>query len=521
MSDHAAKPTNPILVSSVVSIAAFMEVLDTTVASVALAHIAGSLGASTDESTWVLTSYLVANGIVLPLSGWLSDLMGRKNFFILCIVGFTLTSFLCGISTSLPMLIVFRLLQGLTGGGLQPSQQAIIKDSFPAEKLGMALALTGLTTLLAPILGPVLGGYISDNYSWRWIFLMNVPIGIVAAILVNTLVVDPPTAQKKKVDSVDYIGLSLIALGIGALQLVLDKGQQEDWFNSSFIILCTIIAVLALIVAIIWLWRQKNPVVDLKLLSIPSFGLPCLMLFFVGVALYASSTLLPMLVQANFGYDATTSGFVLSPSGIALIFIMPIAGKLVNIVQARHLISFGMLATAFGMWATGLITPQTDYNTFLLMRILQMVGLPFLFVSASTLAFSKISPENSSNASAIISLSRNLGGSFGIAMVTNITVRNQQVNQTYLAQHLTYADPGYNTALSSYTNAIMGLGVPHDQAATAAMGKIYQELLHQASILAYRDAYNFVAFTLVVLAVVALFMSDNDPHKKGGSGMAH
>ncbi|HEY3424694.1 MAG TPA: DHA2 family efflux MFS transporter permease subunit, partial [Negativicutes bacterium] len=235
MANDAVKPAiSPLLISTAVSLAAFMEVLDTTIANVALSHIAGSLGASSEESTWVLTSYLVANGIILPLSGWLSSLMGRKNFFIICILGFTLTSFLCGIATSLPMLIVFRLLQGLTGGGLQPSQQAIIKDSFPPEKLGMAFAITGITTVLAPILGPTLGGLITDNFSWRWIFFMNVPVGLLAAFLVNVLVVDPPSARKQKVDTIDYIGLSLIALGLGALQIVLDKGQQEDWFDSTF-----------------------------------------------------------------------------------------------------------------------------------------------------------------------------------------------------------------------------------------------------------------------------------------------
>jgi DHA2 family multidrug resistance protein len=419
------------------------------------------------------------------------------------------------------MLITFRLLQGLTGGGLQPSQQAIIKDSFPPEKLGMAFAITGLTTVLAPILGPVLGGYITDNYSWRWIFFMNVPVGILATILIKSLLVDPPTAQKKDVGPIDYIGLSLIALGLGALQIVLDKGQQEDWFSSAFIMTFSIIAALGLIIAVLWLWRQKDPVVDIRLLAIPSFGLPCFMMFFVGLALYASSTLLPMVVQTNFGYDATMSGLVLSPSGIAIILVMPLAGKLVNVVQARYLISFGMLATAFGMWYTGLVTPQTDYNTFVLMRILQMVGVPFLFVSASTLAFSEISPEKSSNASAIISLVRNLGGSIGISTVTSIVVRQQQIQQTNLVQHLTSADLGYRSALASYTNTIMGLGMPPAQASTTALGQIYQQLIQQASILAYRDAHNFVAVALAILAVLALLMPGNDPHKKGDPGITH
>ncbi len=521
MNSPAANSVNPLLVSAVVSIAAFMEVLDTTIANVALSYIAGSLGAGSEESTWVLTSYLVSNGIVLPLSGWLSALMGRKNFFIACILGFTVTSFLCGVSTTLPMLIVCRLLQGLAGGGLQPAQQAIIKDSFPPEKLGMAFAITGITTVLAPILGPTLGGYITDNYSWRWIFFMNVPVGLLAAFLVKALVQDPPSARKQEVGSIDYIGLGLIALGLGALQIVLDKGQQEDWFDSSFILFFACISAAGLILAVLWLWRQKQPVVDLKLFGIPSFGMPCIMMFFVGFALYGSTTLLPMLVQTNFGYDATLSGLLLSPGGIAVLVMMPVVGKLVNKIQAKYLIAFGMLANAVGMLATASITPQTDYATFVMVRILQTLGLPFLFIPVSTLAFSKITPEKSSNASAIISLMRNLGGSIGIALVTNKLVHSQQIQQANLVQHLTAADPGYRSTLSTYTQAIANLGIPSSQASTTAMGQIYQELIHQASILAYRDAYNFVAAMLIVLGIAALFMPGNELQKKGAPAGSH
>ncbi|WP_371381032.1 DHA2 family efflux MFS transporter permease subunit [Sporomusa aerivorans] len=521
MSDAAPTVANPLLVSTVVSLAAFMEVLDTTIANVALSHIAGSLGASSEESTWVITSYLVANGIVLPLSGWLSALMGRKRFFIFCILGFTLTSFICGISNSLGMLIVARLLQGLAGGGLQPMQQAIIKDSFPPEKLGMAFAITGITTVLAPILGPLLGGYITDSYSWRWIFFINVPVGLLAAFLVKLMVQDPPSAQKQNIGSVDYIGLGLVAIGLGALQIVLDKGQQEDWFDSSFIVFFAAIAAIGLILAVFWLLEQKNPIVKLRLFAIPSFGMPCIMIFFVGFALYSSATILPMLVQANFGYDATLSGLVLSPGGIVTLFMMPVAGRLVTVIQSKYLISFGMLVTALGMWAAGLVTPETDYYTFVLVRILQVIGLPFLFVPASTLAFSKISPENSNDASAIVSLMRNLGGSIGIALVTNQLIHSQQAEQANLVQHLTAADPGYSSTLAAYTQIFINMGVPASQAATDAMGKIYQELLHQASILAYRDAYNFVALVCVVLGIIALFMPGNPLKKKNAPAAAH
>ena len=512
--EKKAAEGSPMLVSVVVSMAAFMEVLDTTIANVALASMAGALGASSEESTWVLTSYLVANGIVLPLSGWLSGLMGRKNFFIACIIGFTFASFMCGIANSLPMLIGFRLLQGLAGGGLQPSQQAIIKDSFPPEQLGKAFAITGITTVLAPILGPSLGGYITDEWSWRWIFFMNVPVGLAAAFFANLLVHDPPSARKRDVGTVDYIGLSLVALGLGALQIVLDKGQQEDWFSSSFILIFSGISVAGLLLAVFWLLQQKEPIVKLQLFTRASFAMPCVMLFFVGFSLYSSAALLPMLVQSNYGYTATLSGLVLSPGGAVTLLMMPVVGQLVTRVQARYLIALGMLLSAVGMWVSGLVTPQTDYATFVLVRMMQTVGIPLLFVPAGTLAFMEVSAEDSSNASAITSLMRNLGGSIGISLVTSQMIQSQQIQQAQLVQCLSPANPGYAGTLAAYVQHYTAAGVPAIQATNAAMGKIYQELVHQSSILAYRDAYNFVAGILAVLAILALFMPGNPLPKK-------
>lgn len=501
---------NPMIVSVAVSLAAFMEVLDTTIANVALASIAGSLGATSNESTWVLTSYLVSNGIVLPLSGWLSRVFGRKNFFILCILGFVLTSFLCGISTSLGMLIVCRLFQGLTGGGLQPSQQAIIKDAFPPSKLGMAFAITGITTVIAPIIGPVLGGYITDNFSWRWIFFINIPVGLLAAFLVNLLVEDTVESKKQAVGSIDYIGLSMIVIGLGALQIVLDKGQQEDWFGSNFIILFAAASAIALLGAIIWLWEQKNPIIDLKLFKNKSFSMACLMIFFVGVTLYSSAALMPMMVQSDFGYNATLSGFVLSPSGVTTILLMPVIGRLTGVIQAKYLICAGMLMNAFGMIMTGTISPQSDYEMFVFVRILQTLGLPFLFVPCGTLAFQKITAAHSSNASAVFSLMRNLGGSIGIALAASFVARCQQINQAWLVDKLSYADTGYQAALSHYRAALSNMG--NYTAQNMALGKIYQELQHQASILAYRDTYHAIAIILIVLAVIALFMPKNITH---------
>lgn len=497
---------NPYLVAIIVSLAAFMEVLDTTITNVSLSHIAGSLAASQDESTWVLTSYLVANGIVLPLSGWLSGVMGRKNFFMLCIGGFTAASFACGIATSLPMLIGFRLLQGLAGGGLQPTQQAIIMDSFPPEKRGTAFGITGITMIAAPILGPTLGGFITDNYDWRWIFFMNIPVGILAFFLVGRLVEDPPHAKAKGLLSIDYIGLSLVALGLGAFQIVLDKGQEEDWFSSHFILLFAGISAVCLIAGVIWLLRQKDPIIDLRLLQNPNFGLSCIMIFFVGFALYGGSTLLPLLLQSQFGYDATLAGLVLSPGGMAVIFLMPIAGKLVGKIQAKYLIAFGMFMLSFGMWATTHVTPQLNYQSFVIMRILQVVGLPFLFVPTSTMAFATIPKEKSSKASALYALMRNLGGSVGISILLSYVTRHEQMHQTLLASHLSPAEGAYRGMLSHYTSSALSLGASHAMAVKDSMGKIYMELLSQATMLAYRDVFQLVSVLVFILGLVALAM---------------
>ena len=504
---QAAPAARPYLIAVVTSLAAFMEVLDTTIVNVSLSHIGSNFAASPNESTWVLTSYLVANGIVLPLSGWFASVIGRKNYFLLSIAGFTAASFACGMSTSLPMLIVFRLLQGLTGGGLQPMQLSIVMDAFPPEKRGTAFAITGMTMIVAPIFGPTLGGLITDSFSWRWIFFMNVPIGMLAIFLVNRVVEDPLHAQAKGLLSIDYIGLSLVVLGIGALQVVLDKGQEEDWFGSDFIVAFSSISVISLSAAIIWLLRQKEPIIDIRLLANRSFGLACLMIFFMGFILYSCSTLLPLLVQSQFGYDATLAGFMLSPSGLALIFLMPFAGKLANKMQPHYLIAFGMLTIGAGMLLTATqVTPQTSFQTFVILRTAQVIGLPFLFIPCSTLAFSNIPLEKSNKASALYSLLRNLGGSTGISIMASYVSRHEQSHQSSLGEHLTASNSAYRALLSHYTDTIMGLGAPHTQAYAAAVGRLYQQLLGQASILAHCDASRFLGVIAFALAFIALLM---------------
>ena len=509
------KTYNPWLIAIVTSLAAFMEVLDTTITNVSLSHIAGTLGASQDESTWVLTSYLIANGIVLPLSGWLSGVFGRKKFFMLCIAGFTLASFACGVSNSLSMLILFRLVQGLAGGGLQPMQQAIVIDAFPPEKRGMAFGLTGITMVVAPILGPTLGGYITDNFSWQWIFLMNVPVGIIALLLVAKMVEDNEHSKAKTgIISVDYIGLGLIAIGLGTLQIVLDKGQQEDWFSSNFIMSFAIISFVCLSFAIFWLLKQNNPLVDLRLMKQRSFGLSCMMMFFVGFSLYGGSVLLPTLTQSEYGYDATLAGFVLSPGGLFVILLMPISGKIVNIVPSRYLVALGMALTATGMFLTSKFSPQTDLYTFIFMRNIQVIGLPFLFIPISSLAFMNIPKDKSSNASAIFAMSRNLGGSVGISIMSSYVSRHQQIRQSILSANLNDVNIGYKNLLSSYINNAAVHGENIISATKTAMGRIYTDLLHQSSILAFSDAFYVNSIMMATLVFVAFLMPLNTPHNK-------
>lgn len=507
-------PVSAWLVAIVVSLATFMEVLDTTITNVSLSHIAGTLAASQEESTWVITSYLVANGIALPLSGWLAGVFGRKRFFMLCIAGFTIASFACGAATSLGELIVFRVIQGLAGGGLQPMQQAIILDAFPPEKRGTVFGITGITMIVAPILGPTLGGLITDNYSWRWIFFINLPVGLFALYMVGKLVSDPIHARAKGLLHLDGIGIGLIALGIGCLQVMLDKGQQDDWFDSNFIISMAAISACSLVGAAFWLLRQEDPVVDLRLLKDRSFGLAMVLIFFTGFALYGSSALLPLMVQSQFGYDATLAGMILSPGGLALIFLMPLTGKLIARVEARYLIAFGFTLMTIGMVYTSTVTPQTDYATFVTMRIVQVLGLPFLFIPTSTLAFSHIPREKSSKASALFSLGRNLGGSMGIAITSSYITRHAQMRQQSLTGRLVPGDAVYESTLTQLKAGFIAHGATAADATFLAMARLYRELLHQASILAYSDTFLFMAGLLSVGGVLTVLLPANELHRK-------
>ncbi len=512
---------NPWIVAFIVSIVAFMEVLDTTITNVSLSHIAGSLGATNEESTWVLTSYLVANGIILPISGWLANVIGRRQYFMLCIIGFTGASFACGSATSLPMLVLFRLIQGLAGGGLQPTQQAIILDAFPPEKRAAAFAVTGVTMVLAPIIGPTLGGLITDNFSWRWIFYINVPVGIIAFFLVSRVVHDQPHTMARGFKNIDYIGLSLVSLGLGSLQMVLDRGQIEDWLHSNFIIFLMAISAACIVTAVIWILRREDPIIDIRLFKDRGFGLSFILIFITGFFLYSSAVMLPILLQTQFYYDATLAGLVLSPGGVAAICLMPISAKLLTKIQAKYIVILGFLLCSFGMFNSSLITPSTDYDTFVFIRITQILGIPFLFIPLSIIAFKNIHKEQNNKASALYSMARNLGGSFGIALMTTLVIRKQQRWQAYLNENTSSYDPNIQDKVIEMTKLIIARGGDPASAEQQALGKIYGEMLSQASFLAYHDAFVVLMYLAIGFAICACFLPKNHPKANVGIPAAH
>src|SRR5271155_2597173 len=384
---------NPWVIAVVVTLATFMEVLDTSIANVALPHISGNLSAGADESTWVLTSYLVSNAIVLPLSGWLSGLIGRKRFYMSCVAVFTVSSFLCGLAPSLGMLVVFRILQGAGGGGLQPSEQAILIDTFPVAKRGMAFAVYGLAVVVAPTIGPWLGGYITDSFSWRWIFYINVPVGIISLILTSFLVSDPPYMKRtslKRGFRIDYIGIGLISLGLGSMQIILDKGQRDDWFSSNFIRTFAVFMLVGVVGAILWELREKNPVVDLRMLKNRNFAVATVAMFFLGFVLYSSTVLIPQLLQQLLGFSAEKAGLALSPGGAVIMCMMPIVGILVSRVDSRWLISFGCTISALSLFVMAGWNLNLDYRHAVMGRMMQSFGLAFLFIPINVAAFSSV-----------------------------------------------------------------------------------------------------------------------------------
>jgi len=514
------------IVAPVVALAAFMEILDISIANVSLQHIAGSLGASQDEATWVLTSYLITNAIILPISGWLSAVLGRKRFYLACILGFGVSSFFCGLAPSLGLLILFRAIKGLTGGGLQPSSQAILADSFKPAERGMAFAFYGIAVVFAPAIGPTLGGWITDNYSWHWVFLINVPISIGLYFLISAMIEDPPhlleerQRLKERGIKIDYWGFGFLVLGLGSLQYVLDRGQEDDWFGSSAIILSMIGAVAGLLSFVLWELRQQDPLTDLRLLKNRNFAMSNVLMFMLGFVLLGSTQLIPQFVQTLLGYTATDAGLVVSPGGFAIILLMPVVGRLVSRADSRVLIVFGLAISAAALYHMTSFDLEVDYWTVALARIFQAAGLAFLFIPISTIAYVGIPREKNNNASAIINLSRNLGGSVGIALLTTFLARRSQYHQSILVERVAAGDPRYAAMAAKLQQHMASLGGTADQARHLAQAEIGAMLGRQAQMLSYVDDFLMLAIAFAVL-IPFVFLARQPGHGQGPGAGAH
>ncbi len=499
---------NPWLVAMTVMLATFMEVLDTSVANVALPHIAGGLAVDVQESTWVLTSYLVSNAIVLPLSGWLASLFGRKNVFMACVGLFSFSSLLCGLAPSLGLLILFRVFQGIGGGALQPISQAILLESFPPERRGTAMGVFGMGVVVAPIIGPTLGGWLSDNLSWRWIFFINIPVGLLSVFLTRLIVHDPPFLIRKKLGGIkiDYIGLALISLGLGCLQVFLDKGQTDDWFASRFIIAMGTIAFVSLAVLIVWELLHPSPVVNLHLMKDRNFAVSVLAMFVLGFVLYGSIVLLPIFLQQLLGYTATLAGLVLSPGGILTLVTMPIVGALSGRIDVRLLIGAGLLIVASSMFYMAGFSLQIDFGTAVMARLIQGAGLALLFVPINAAAFYYISKESVGQGTGLMNLVRNVGGSSGIAFVTTLVARRTQVHQNMLVHTLTPLNPAYRQAVSGIHSALIDHGANPALADRQTLGVVAESLNRQASSIAYIDVFWILGVIALVAIVPMLFL---------------
>jgi DHA2 family multidrug resistance protein len=513
---------NPWLIAMTVALAAFMEVLDTSIANVALPHIAGNLGASTDEGTWVLTSYLVSNAIVLPLGGWASSVMGRRNFFVFCITVFTVSSFLCGAAPNLPLLLLFRVLQGAGGGGLQPMAQAIMADSFEPQKRGQAFALYGLVAVLAPSIGPTLGGWITDNFSWRWIFYINIPVGIVAFILVTRLVEDPPWIKpdRSRFFRMDYVGLAFLTLAMGGMQIMLDKGEENDWFSSGFIRLFALLFVAGMVGLIWWEWRQKEPLINLKVFRFKNFAICCFLMALVGGVLNANTVLQPQFMQQLLGWTATTAGLALTAGGFTLVIMMPLAGFATGRFSARTLTVIGFLLFMISFrYAAQVTTLDMTFSQSSWLRVIQMLPLPFCFISITTAAYVGMPKEDSNQVAGLINFSRNIGGSILIAL-TNAQVTSRSMwHQQHLQSGMTPDSISYNQhlqALTGFLGGSGGFGGPNS--AGLAIANIYSQLNRQAAVQGYQDVYMELSYMSIGLVVLAFLLSKNKPGAAPGGG---
>jgi len=497
---------NPWMIAGSVMLATFMVVLDSSVANVALPHIAGNLSASTDESTWVLTSYLVANAIMLPAAGWIARRIGRKKLLLISILIFTLASLLCGMALTMPMLIVARVLQGIGGGGMQPLAQSILLESFPPRQHGTAMAAYGVGVIVAPIIGPTLGGWITDSYSWRWIFYINLPIGILALFMVNLFVEDPPYLRKVFRGAIDYLGFGLLALWLGSLQLVLDKGQEADWFEAPWVCWTTAISTIALVLFIIRELTDHEPIVQLRVFFDRNFAVGTLITCTYGFVMYASTAMLPLFLQTLLGYSALQSGLSVSPRGLGSMVSMILIGFLVRRIDGRILMAIGFILLCASTWMLGHVNLQIGMSSVVLPNLVNGFAMGFIWVPLTTMTLSLLRKQDMGNATGIYNLMRNIGGSIGIASVTTMLVRGSQIHQNYLAANAGAGNPIEGGFVRGFQARLFSQGADMVTAHQQALGALYRSVQQQSALLAYTDNFHLLAIlSLLCIPLVLLF----------------
>ena len=499
------KHVNPWLIAFAVMFATFMEVLDTTVVNVSLPHIASSMAATTEEATWALTSYLVANAIILPMTGWLAARVGRKRLLLLSTGGFTLASFLCGIAPNLASLVLFRIVQGATGGALQPLSQAVLLESFKPEERGRAMGFWGLGIVVAPILGPVVGGWLTENYSWRWVFYINLPVGIVALMMTRLFVFDPPYLRRET-QGIDYWGMGMLVVGIGALQYVLDKGQQDDWFSSRVILTLSILSGVALTTLIFQQLRSKNPLVDLRLFKDRSYAVGVFLMTVLGFVLYGSLVLLPIMLQTLFGYPSLQAGEAMVPRGIGSLLMMPAVGILTGLVDARKLLAVGLAVGGVTLIWMGQLNLQAGYWDLAWPQFIQGSGMALLFVPLTTVSMATISPERMGYATSLFNLMRNIGGSVGIAVTGTLLQRQRQTTATLLGEHISAYDQTTQALLAQITNGFIAAGADAVTAANRAYAVLHGMLVREASMVAFVDLFRLLGGIFLVMLPLVLIM---------------
>src|SRR5580704_753779 len=523
---------NPWLIAITVTLATFMEVLDTSIANVALPHIAGGLGASVDEATWVLTSYLVANAVILPASAYLTTFLGRKRFYMICVVLFGISSALCGLAPSLGLLIFFRVLQGAGGGGLAPSEQAILADTFKPEQRGQAFALYGFAVVCAPAIGPTLGGYITDNFDWRWCFFINVPVAIMSLFLTSRIVEDPPhiVAEVKRVQKeglkLDFMGFGLLALGFGSLEFILDKGQEDDWFGSRLITTFIVLCVLSLITLVTWelvqIRRKKRPILDLTLFKQRNFAVSFVLMGVLGIVLFGTTVMIPQFAQTLLGYTAEQAGLVISPGGLMVMLMMPVVGFLVSRVAPRWMIVYGFAVSSMALFTMLNLNLGVSYGYIAFLRVFQAAGLAFLFIPINTLSYNGIPMTKNNDVSGLTNLARNIGGSVGTAFVVTMLARRQQFHQNRLGSSISQSDGNLQNQLNSLGRYLVehgGRAVSLAQGKALAQGNIYGQFLRQCTMLAYLDVIKVLA--VLMLALIPLVFLMQRPRKGKGGPVGH